>query len=325
MLTHWALCGHTSCFASASMSVFLAIPIPKESSRVKIDRMFRIVYLLMGRERVTAKELADDLEVSVRTVHRDIESLMQAGVPVYTSRGVDGGISLVDGFVLDKTVLSEAERERILVGLQSLPGKTASDDDALQKLSALFGKPRLDWIEVDFSRWGYKKKDDDRFGTLRSAILLEREIRFGYAGATGGLSERHAYPLKLVFKSKAWYMQAYCLTRDDYRTFKVNRMIRIVMGEESFDRSRFTVPELEAEGPRSNELIMIELAFSLDAASRVYDEFDVDSIEVAEEGIHVYTEYPDEQYLYDLLASFGNAVEVIAPQSVRDRLDRMRR
>lgn len=288
---------------------------------MKIDRMFKIVYLLMGRDRMTVGELAEHLEVSTRTVHRDIESLMQAGIPLYTSRGSEGGVSLMDGFVLDKTVLSGEEQAQVLLGLQSLPKDGALDGTALRKLKALFGGPESDWIEVDFSRWGYKQKDDTRFETLRSAILLEQSIRFRYASSHGSITEREAYPLKLVFKSRAWYLQAFCLMRNQYRTFRVTRMIDIGFGDGHFDRDRFDVPKLEAEGPRSFELVTLELVFEPHVASRVYDEFDVDAIEVSDEGgLHVCTPYPDGPYLYDLLSSFGSAVEVLQPECVRRHL-----
>lgn len=288
---------------------------------MKIDRMFKIVYLLMSRDKLTAKELAEQLEVSTRTIYRDVDSLMQTGIPIYTSRGSEGGVSLVEGFVLDKAVLSEEEQTQILLGLQSLPKNEVSETRALDKLSALFGKHRADWIEVDFSRWGYKHKDDDRFEILRRAILLEQSLCFRYASTEGAISEREVYPLKLVFKSKAWYLQAFCLLRNQYRTFKVNRMIDVSFGEKEFERSSFDTPKIEAEEPRLYDLITLELVFEPQAASRVYDEFDIDAIEVSDEGgLHVYTEYPDGQYLYDLLASFGGAVEVMQPESVRQKL-----
>ena len=298
-----------------------ARPLAVGAVHMKIDRMFKIIYLLMGRDKIAVRELAEHFEVSPRTIHRDIDSLMQAGIPLFTSRGSEGGVSLMGGFVLDRTVLSEEEQMQILLGLQSLPASEAVGKDALKKLSVLFDKPRSDWIEVDFSRWGYKAKDDNRFDILRRAILFEQAIRFRYASTDGTVSEREAYPLKLVFKSKAWYLQAFCLLRDDYRTFKVNRMIDVTLGERSFERDSFTAPELEAPGERPYDLIRVELVFDAQVASRVYDEFDIDAIELSDEGsLHVYTEYPDDAYLYDLLASFGDAVSVIQPAHVRERL-----
>ena len=290
-------------------------------NRMKIDRMFKIIYLLMSRDKMTAKELAEHLEVSVRTIHRDIDSLMQAGVPVYTSRGSEGGVSLVDGFVLDKAVLSKDEQAEILFGLQSLPG-CATGEDVLGKLGVLFGRSGPDWIEADFSRWGYERKDDDRFEVLRRAILGERSIRFRYAGASGGETQREVYPLKLVFKSKAWYLQAFCLLRGDYRTFKVNRMISVEIAGEPFDRASFSMPKPEEIEPRPYECVLLELVFEPFAAARVYDEFDIDSIEPSDGGgLHVLTRYPDGEYLYDMLASFGSAVEVVQPAEVREKLE----
>lgn len=88
---------------------------------MKIDRIFGIIYLLMKKDRLSARQLASHFEVSTRTIQRDIESLMQAGIPLYTSRGSEGGVSLAENFTLDKAILAPDEQARILWSLQSLP------------------------------------------------------------------------------------------------------------------------------------------------------------------------------------------------------------
>lgn len=289
---------------------------------MKIARMFEIVYLLMSRDRVTVKELAARFEVSPRTIHRDIDSLMQAGIPIYTSRGSGGGVSLVEGFVIDKALLSDDEQAQILQGLQGFPqGGTLSEGELLKKLTALFNKDRTDWLEVDFSRWGHAAKDDERFDTLRQAILGQTSVMLTYVNSTGENSEREVYPLKLIFKSKAWYLQAYCLSRQDYRTFRITRIVALELTNHTFDHAQYQVPPLERAGERMYDFVKLELAFKPVALSRVYDEFDIQSIEVDDEGnVHVFTDYPDSSYLYTVLASFGGDVAVISPDSVREKL-----
>ena len=86
---------------------------------MQIERLFEIVYTLLDRGTVTAQELADKLNVSKRTILRDIETLTLAKVPIYTTQGKGGGVSLLDGYVLDKAVLSDEEKEQILLGIKT--------------------------------------------------------------------------------------------------------------------------------------------------------------------------------------------------------------
>ncbi|MEQ3364096.1 helix-turn-helix transcriptional regulator [Raoultibacter massiliensis] len=148
-------------------------------NRMKIDRMFKIIYLLMSRDKMTAKELAEHFEVSVRTIHRDIDSLMQAGVPVYTSRGSEGGVSLVDGFVLDKAVLSKDEQAEILFGLQSLPG-CATGEDVLGKLGVLFGRSGPDRTNTFCSNWFSSPLLQQGCTTNSTSTPSSRRMRAGF-------------------------------------------------------------------------------------------------------------------------------------------------
>lgn len=84
------------------------------------SRLFKILYYLLDKGRATASELATEFEVSVRTIYRDVEVLSSAGIPVYTEAGRNGGIYLLEGFVLDKTILSEHEKKEILIAIQSM-------------------------------------------------------------------------------------------------------------------------------------------------------------------------------------------------------------
>ena len=132
--------------------------------------MFKIVYHLLEKGRTSAPELAEKLEVSVRTVYRDIDALSEAGIPVYAETGRNGGICLMDDFVLDKAVLSEAEKQEILAALQGLGAAEGQGADTLNKLAALFDTGGESWLEVDFSRWGSRKSDNEKFEALKSAM-----------------------------------------------------------------------------------------------------------------------------------------------------------
>ena len=115
------------------------------------SRWFRIVYTLLDTGKCTASELAEKLEVSVRTIYRDLDALSAAGIPVYATQGKGGGVSLLPEYVLDNVLLSGEEKEKILMALQDLSAADETAGELLVKLGALFQTRAADWIEVDFS------------------------------------------------------------------------------------------------------------------------------------------------------------------------------
>ncbi|WP_312941843.1 YafY family protein [Oscillibacter sp.] len=294
---------------------------------MQIDRLFQIVYLLLDRKTMTAKELAARFEVSGRTILRDIDILSSAGIPVYTTQGKGGGISLLDGCVLNKAALSGEEQNQILIALQSLAAVGNTDaKETLSKLEKLFQRTETEWLQVDFSRWGQGAQDNRRFALLKAGILERRVINFDYVSTYGKESHRTVCPLKLVFKSKAWYLQSYCLERQDYRTFKINRILHASLADEHFPPGQYSPPSIESTDTVPPSLIELELEFSARAAYRVYDEFDEDCIQRNDDGTcHVLVQLPEDDWLYGFLRSFGREVTVLCPEHITAMLEKERR
>jgi predicted DNA-binding transcriptional regulator YafY len=289
---------------------------------MRIDRLFGIVYFLLANGTATAGELARRFEVSKRTILRDVDALSMAGIPVYTSQGKGGGIALLDSYVLNKAAVSDEEQNQILFALQSLSAAGQGDaEQILLKLRAIFDKVTADWIQVDFSRWGNGKADNERFETLKRAIIGKQAVRFTYASSYGQTTERSVYPLRLVFKSRAWYLQGFCLLKQDYRTFRISRMAALELLTESFADKKLNPPPVAASENPSAALIKFKMVFSPCSAYRVYDEFDGSDIETLEDGFMlVETELPEDEWIYGFLLSFGASVRVLEPRSVRERL-----
>ena len=234
---------------------------------MQINRLFEIVYILLEKKSITANELAARFEVSKRTILRDIGTLSGAGIPIYTTKGKGGGISILDNFVLNKTTISDEEQSQILMALQGLTStQNVESGGILSKLGALFEKTDTNWIEVDFSRWGNVGSDKEKFEMLKKAIIKKQPVIFQYPGYYGVVNERTVYPLKLAFKSKAWYVQAYCLLKDDYRLFKINRILQMEVLPGSFADKEFLPPPIDPDYPESTELISLELIFSSEVA-----------------------------------------------------------
>lgn len=289
---------------------------------MQINRLFEIVYILLEKKTITANQLAAHFEVSKRTILRDIETLSIAGIPIYTSKGKGGGISILDNFILNKTTISEEEQSQILIALQSLASiQHINASDVLSKLGALFAKTDTNWIEVDFSRWGNTAPDQEKFELLKTAIIKKLPVSFMYPSSYGKITNRTIYPLKLIFKSKAWYIQAYCLAKKDYRIFKINRILQIRVLSDSFAGQDFLPPPLEASAPSSEILVHLKLIFSAEAAHRIYDEFDIKNVLNNEDGSFTVTiDLPNDYWLYGFLLSFGTMVRVVEPQNVKDCL-----
>lgn len=282
------------------------------------SRLFRIVYYLLDKGKATAPELAEKFEVSVRTIYRDIDALSGAGIPIYAETGRNGGIRLMKDFVLDKAVLSEEEKREILATLQSINAmQNIGNDNTLRKLSAIFQVNPENWLEVDFSRWGNKNNDNEKFEIVKTAIIHHKAVKITYANSSGVMNERRIYPLKLSYKSKAWYVKAYCTGKKDFRLFKLTRILACELMEEEFLPCVFP----EQENALEQEYRTITLRFPKELAYRVYDEFDKTQVQEQENGdLIVSAEMPEDAWLIGYLLSFGVYVEVIEPAYLREVL-----
>lgn len=276
------------------------------------SRLFKIVYHLLEKGQTTAPELAKKLEVSVRTIYRDIDALSGAGIPIYAETGRNGGIRLMNHFVLDRAVLSDEEKQEVLAALKSLgaAGNT-QDGGTLQKLAALFDVGGESWLEVDFSRWGYDQRDNEKFASLKTAVVRHKCVRITYAGSDGIISERTIRPWKLSYKSRAWYLKAYCEKSQGLRLFKLSRILEWEVLNEEFARQEFTE---EADISSRQDYPAIRLRFPGEMAYRVYDEFDMTEVERLENGdLLVCSRMPEDVWLMGYLLSFGEKVEVVEP------------
>lgn len=186
---------------------------------MKMERLIGILSILLQRERVTAPELAEQFEVSRRTIQRDIESLCRAGIPITTAQGTGGGISIMEGYRVDWTVLTAPEMQAILAGLRSLDSVSGTRRYAqlMEKLSAGTGAlvPGGAHMLIDLSSW-YKTSLPPKIELIQSAIEQHRAIRFTYFSPKGE-SVRTVEPCYLVFHWSAWYVWGWCRSREDFR------------------------------------------------------------------------------------------------------------
>lgn len=288
---------------------------------MKNGRLFQILYILLEKRSITAPELARFLEVSVRTVYRDVETLSMAGIPICAAAGKGGGISLMSGYTFDKALLSDEEQNQILFAIQSLQAAEQPVDGLLQKLAAAFQKEGASWIEVDFSRWGMRETDHRKFEQLKQAVLGKRILRLVYCGTSGKLTEREVKPVRLVFKNRNWYLQAFCLQAKAWRLFKVSRMMELALTDDTFTDSFSEMPALDADGPPPFPGAALRLRFSPSVAFRIYDEFDRGAIEPQQDGsLLVSVSFPINGWVMSYLLSFGTELDILEPPMLRRQL-----
>ena len=291
-----------------------------------VNRQLEIIYILMNKDTVTAEELAAHFEVSTRTVYRDIDSLSMAGFPVYASRGKGGGIRLMERFILDRRLLTGEEQQRILAAMASLRETGAfQDEKVLEKLQTFFKAESMEWVAIDFSDWSGRRRE--LFGRIKEAILGRHVMEFDYYGQRGQMMHRKVEPVQLLFKEYTWYVRAFCRGRGAMRLFKVLRMKRVEVREETFEpgpRHREDRPVEENRTVSADQgESSAEIVFRVDRreAYRVYDRFEEEEITVLPQGdFEIRMKCPMDDWVYGLILSFGPAAVVLEPDWVREEL-----
>lgn len=293
---------------------------------MKIDRLFSIVIILLQKNKVTAQELAERFEVSTRTIYRDINVLSAAGIPIYANKGKGGGIALLEDYTISKTMISEKDSEGLLLALKTMQAINYPNIETIfNKLSSLFKSVSIDdWIEVDYSEWDTSTDNIKKFNTIKGAIINSKCIKFKYFNSYGKKTERKVNPLKLIYKGQAWYLWAFCRFRNDFRLFKINRLRDLNVLEEVFDRrelAKLKTYKYEIRDSMISKTVDLKLEFKSTVLYRLYDYFDEkDLIRNNEGSYQLNITFPEGEWIYSFLQSFGENVKVIYPQNVKDEL-----
>lgn len=284
---------------------------------MKNNRLFGILYLLLSSDTITAKELSEYFEVSTRTIYRDIETLSEFHIPIYMSKGKNGGIHLLENYKFDKTLLTDEEQNQILFSLQGMNKLQVMNNDIYEKMKHLFIKTEDNWFDVDFSVWSYSSLHKEIFEQLKKAIINKNKIEFSYFSTYGKQTKRKVEPLKLCFKYNSWYLCGFDIHKEDYRFFKIMRMKELSVLEETFDRTMDKKIELQ-DAPFN--MIKLVLQIDKELAYRVYDEFEESSIKEENDGFLVTVEFPYTDWVYGYLLSFGEHLKVLEPDNIKKEI-----
>ena len=198
---------------------------------MKINRLTEIILILLNKKNITAKELADKFQVSIRTIYRDIETLSSSGVPVYMNKGKGGGIFLLEDFSINKAILSENDKHSLTLALKALSSIQYPEvNSIINKVGFIKNKNNEEeWIDIDLSRWGSKLRKDDKFTKVKDAILNNQLIEFTYVNSLANKSIRKVEPNKLIYKGQSWYLYGYCRLKKDFRLFKISRIKDLIL------------------------------------------------------------------------------------------------
>lgn len=296
---------------------------------MKLDRLVSILVLLLRKERIQAKELAEIFEVSVRTILRDVEAINLAGIPIVTYQGANGGIGIAEGYRLDKSVLTEDDMSTIISTLRGISG-TMSDSKhevLMEKLRNALPSSQLDSLDtkvqqfiIDLSPWGSNELFKHSVACIRRSIENNNEIEFIYIDSSGNRTNRRVEPYSLVLKGQKWYLYAWCHIRQEFRLFKLSRMRELKETAVVFQPKKVSLEKFDWEDPWNTpeNMISLRLVFEKELESLVTDWFG-DSIEKLEDGrLLAITMLPENNWLYGFILSFGTGVEVIDPPHIRN-------
>ena len=304
---------------------------------MRADRLVATLLILQARGRVTAAELADELEVSERTARRDLEALAMAGIPVYSQAGRNGGWSLVGGARTDLSGLTAAEARTLFLVAGPSSAVTPEAKAALRKLVQALpetfraeAEAAASAVVLDPTRWGATSAPrPPHLDALQEAVVAGVQVRLGYADRDRNETERTVHPLGLVAKSSVWYLVAD--TAAGMRTFRVGRVRSVtptgdpVVRPEGFDLAETWQSVVEAMDERRGAFRAVVHA-EPQAVGWLRGRFGTQAVvgeTLADGRVEVEIGAWSAGALAGDLAAFGDHVEVVAPQEVRDHLARM--
>ena len=285
---------------------------------MKLDRLMGILTVLLQNEKVTAPELARRFEVSRRTILRDIEALSMAGIPVVTARGGDGGISIMEGYKINRSVLTAEELQALVAGLKGIDSVSRQSrfEGLMAKLAPSHAMISLaDSVIIDLSSH-YKDSLSEKIELLKSAIAGRRAVRFDYYYPKGEMA-REIEPYIIQFMGSAWYVFGWCRLREDFRRFKLNRLWNLTLTDSTFGL-RPVPPEQASGGSAFPDTHAMKILFDRSSRYRLIETYGLRCYEETDEGLLLTLSYTNKEYIFSWILGFGDKAQVLEPEEARE-------
>lgn len=299
---------------------------------MKIQRLLAIVMVLLSRDSVGGKELAERFEVSLRTIYRDIEAINSTGIPIVTSPGVGGGIRIMKSYKVEKGIFSRNDLASMMMGLGFASSAFSSGEIAntLAKLSSMVSEDqqreigfKANQIAFDAADWIGGRNLRPKLEQIRRALDGLRRLSFLYWSRQGERTLREVEPHRLLLKANRWYLQGFCMARQDFRLFAVSRMSGLALNGDVFTPRAAPPAFAPFAEAMSRKTTPIELLVHASALDRMLDYCREDSITPAEEDHYrVLFDFIEDDYGYGILMGFGANCVCVSPAHVREELAR---
>lgn len=288
---------------------------------MKIDRLIGILTVLLQREKVTAPMLAEKFEVSRRTINRDIEVLCNAGIPICTTQGQNGGISIMDGYKIDKNIFTTEEMHAILAGLKSLDSASSDNRYKLLMEKITNGNNEIlqsnNHIVIDLSSW-YKESLAPKIKLIQKAIDENTRIAFHYYSPSGE-NDRLIEPYLLLFRWSSWYVWGYCTSREAFRLFKLNRLDELQDTGEKYEQREVPNYTLNLSQGFSDSPFHTILEVEPSVKWKIIEEYGVGSYKEQSDGtLRMDISWDDKDYMFSWLLGLGEHVRIVEPEDLRN-------
>jgi predicted DNA-binding transcriptional regulator YafY len=294
-----------------------------------MNRLISIIMMLLERRTISAAELARMFEVSKRTIYRDIEIINEAGIPIITFPGINGGIGIMDEFKVDKRLFSESDLTSLLIGLSGVHSALDNEEtkQAMSKLKTLIPKEKqieidelTNRIAIDLSPWQKDIIREEYPQIINSAIVERKILNFDYFNIKGDVSSREVEPYRLLHKGNSWYLQGFCLLRQEMRTFRFSRIRKLITSEQAFMPREVDFSSLSKEIDYDIPQVMVKIRFDDTLRGQILSYYS--NIEVEHESGKYIATIPisDGDIGIRFLLSLGESCECLEPQDIRDKL-----
>lgn len=298
---------------------------------MKTERLLAITMILLEKKQISATQLAERLEVSVRTIYRDIHSLSEAGIPVSSSPGVNGGIQIMENYKIDKQFFTSNDIASLLIALESLSSNVSplQINQTFEKIKTLVPANFLDEIEfktnqiaIDLTPWTSNHTLQPLLEIIKSGMDQKRLLRFNYEDNQGRKTARIVEPYRLVLKEISWYLQAFCTEKADFRTFKITRMTKLELLPTAYIPRSFQPKPLGKEPFYGKSFTLTTLKVTSKIKEQLIDKFGQLDILPSDDPEKWIVKFPfmEDEFGYNLLLGFGNQCECLTPPHVRAEL-----